>query len=499
MKSLTAPYLRRMRLCAALQALAWGMAFGLLIRLVGHAAVRIGGVRPSAALHPLAALGGGALLSVLAYGLALRPTQYDAARRLDEAGLEERIRTMAAHMGEDTPLLRAQRADARGHLAAFDARRFPIRVRWTPLLLCLALGAAVLSMRLVPSPVADVQEQAEREEMRLMREMLETLRAQIEQADLDDDERARLLEQLESAEGLIGEGTLEELAQITQATGEIAQEFDEIQMYKSWIYALTKYDSLRELAMAVLRRDAEQTSAVLFGMESDLLALQSQEQLDTLMALKTAIQTELEQGKPSDEEAYLCYAFDSFANDIESAAVYLYSHLNPNTLIHGGFERLRSRLAMYLSGEAELEEAEEDEETRYVLGEDAERSEDEPDGQTAAQGESEEGQAHRLLYSDDPDGMRGAGTGMRDAQHYADTEPLYEPTLDETRDAAYVPGAPDEDNLPQREPAPDTESSAAVPYDRVYGIYYARLLEQLRDGTLPEDAVGIIEAYFYAL
>ena len=96
-----------------------------------------------------------------------------------------------------------------------------------------------------------------------------------------------------------------------------------------------------------------------------------------------------------------------------------------------------------------------------------------------------------LLYASDPEGMRGAGTGTRLQQHYEDMEQIYEPSLDPystfydmVREYNYnVNGIPIE--------------NAHISYGYIYGIYYARLLDGLMNGTVPEDMLSIVENYFY--
>ncbi|MDO5377181.1 MAG: hypothetical protein Q4G52_02495 [Clostridia bacterium] len=503
-KQALTPYLRRLRAEALLRAILSGFLAGCAAELLFLLSMHAFASQPRASVCLALFAAAGLLGAVLGYALCFRPTLRGAAGRLDAAGLEERIRTMVDCDPAATPLHRAQRADALSALTRFAPSRLSLRLPKRLFVLCLLGALAVAAVAALPydrlSPVP--LEQPESEEMRLMREMLDSLRAQIEAANLEDEERNRLLAQLEEAGGamLAGDGSLDQLAQITRAVGEITQELEEIEMFKSWVYRLTAYENLKPLAEALLREDAERTSAVLAEMEAGLLALSGQEQLDALMALKTPIQEELAAGEPDDSEAYLCYAFDSFANDMESAAVYLYSHLNPTLLIHSGFERMKSRMAMLLSGEAVLEEAEDSDDTLYVSrgGEDADLSAESDSASAGGQGDGE-GQAHQMLYSADPDGRWGAGVGTREQQYHADAERLVEPSLIPELDGSYIPGARGEDGVAQLKPAPEEESEGSVPYDQVYGLYYAQLLDQIASYAIPEDAVEIVEAYFYGM
>lgn len=501
------PTLRRLRAEALLHAALFGFASGCAAELLFLGAMLALAAQPGARAF-LAVFAAAALLAaVLGYALRFRPTLRVAAGRLDAAGLEERIRTMLDCAPAATPLHEAQRADALAHLSAFAPGRLPLRVPRRLLALCLLGALAVAGVAALPGellvPAAPLQ--TESEEERLMREMLDMLRAQIEAAGLEAEERERLLEQLAEAENALAEGdaSLEQLAQITQAAGEITQAIDEIEQAKHWIYALTAYDNLKPLAEAILEEDAERVDAVLEEMETGLLALSGSSLQDELTALWMPIQAELEAGDPDDSEAYLCYAFDGFANDLARAAGYVHSRMDPTRLLHAGFARMKNRLAIYLAGETVVDESAEPGETRYVQQPDGDSGEDEQaEGENASSGEETsdgEGQAHRLLYSDDPDGMLGAGVGTRAQQHHIDTERIYEPSLNPEADNGYTPGAPGADGSAQRQPAPQQESEASVPYDRVYGLYYAQLLDQITSRAIPPEDAGLVEAYFYGL
>ena len=92
-----------------------------------------------------------------------------------------------------------------------------------------------------------------------------------------------------------------------------------------------------------------------------------------------------------------------------------------------------------------------------------------------------------------PDAMQGAGTGTRTQQHFQETEVIYEPSLD-PYSASYDPVRAFRF---QERGIESTDSH--VSYGQVYGIYYARLLDAILEGNIPEELREAIEKYFYGL
>lgn len=446
----------------------------------------------------LAGSGGAFCLAALAGCLLGFPTLKKAAVRADSMGLMNRAATMAALKEDESCLAKAQRRDTVAHLAALNPKELPLRIPrrgWAAL-----AGAAIWALLAVALPESLLQPQAEvsaqaeeTEEARVARELLEALRQRILDAELSEEERQRLLDELEKAEAGMGEGpvTLDALAEVMQASGRLEEALEEEGAYQPWIYALLGKEKLAALAQAYIDKNDLRLQAALAVMKRGVTAPRDTAQIIALMDIKTAITEALEESPPDDNDAYLAYILADFANDMEGAAQYVASKADPAGVIDRAFTRAERQLLALMHSGMLLSEAEEDEDTAYI------RRPQESDSQedTGAQGQAGDGgqDAGLFLYSSNPDTMQGAGTGTRAQQHFQETEKIYEPSLD-PYSVFYSPGW--EYDYETR--GVEIEDGH-VAYGAVYGIYYARLLEDLTDGTVPPEALGPVEAYFYGL
>lgn len=510
-KRALAPFRRRLRLESLSHAAAYGCAAGLGAVSVWLMLLHIEGqspdVRLCAGIFAAAALLVGALLYVTVY----RPTIRRTAARMDAVGLQERVRTMVALQGDDALLSRLQREDAQRVIAETDVRW--LRLRWPVrgLIACLIAAVLTTGLAVLPfeHPVQSVAEAGETEEARLIRQMIDDLRARIEAADISEEERQRLLAELEAAEKALatGDADVEALAEMTRATGEIVEELNQMEMFQKWAYTLLQYEELAVLGQAILDKDVEGASMAVAAMRADIYASETSEiMLNKLTRLMLDIQQALETSPPDDSEAYLGYIFANFSDEIQSAAAFLYTNMDPVKYIEIAFYRFDSRLRMYLSGEEIIEMVEEDDktdDTKYV----AQSAQEAGEGDGASKGRTEgedtsegtEGETAELLYADVDEGRRGTGSGTRDEQYHAEAAVMYEPSRDISVDPDYVPGKANPDGTVQRKSAPYVQQSGMIPYTDVYGVYYAQLLEQLEKGEIPASLLEEVEAYFYSM
>ena len=497
------PYRRRLRretlksaaltgLTAALAALA---PSALCLRLLQRA-IPWGAVIPLCLLFGAAA--GGAF-----YALH-RPTWRRTAARADELGLQNRAGTMVALADQDTLMARMQRQDAIQALSAHAPgdMRLPLP---RGLLIALAGAAVCAALALLlpdgwlggpPMPASQAEET---EEARLARELLESLRKRIEEANLSEAERARLLSELAAAEAAAraGDMGLEQLAEVMRASGQLEQELDESAFETPWIEYLLTFDRTKALARAFIDGDVMALQRALAAEYQRVTSVSGTDQIIALMDLRAPIEQTLADHEPSDRDAYLAYVLANFGNDMMGAAEYVASRADPARVIYSAFSRLERQLITILNGVDVITEAEEDEDTVYIRQDgDGESGEDRQDtaahGQQAGQDDPDPS-AGLLLYTSDPDSMQGAGTGTRKQQHFAETEQVYEPSLD-PYSAAYDPA---------RAFRFSTDGVAVenghIAYGQVYGVYYARLLDEMLRGVLPEELLPIIEAYFYGM
>lgn len=511
MKKVLAPFRRRLRLEAWGHAAAYGCAVGLAAVSVWLTVLHVLGRKPQAVgcigLFASVAL----LTGILLYALCYRPTVKRTAARMDAIGLQERVRTMVALREDDALLSRLQREDAREAIARTDVHRLTLRWPVKALVICLAAALLTAGLAVMPfeHPAQTVAEAEETEEARLIRQMIDDLRARIESANISEEERARLLAELEAAEQALakGDADIETLAEMTRASGEIVEELNQMEMFRNWAYTLLQYEELAVLGQAILDKDVEGASMAVAAMRADVYASETSSiMLDKLTRLMLDIQEALETSPPDDSEAYLGYAFSNFADEIQTAAAFLYTNMDPVQYIELAFYRFDSRLRMYLSGEDIIELVEEGEdagETKYI----AQKAQEAGEGDGASKGRTEgeetgegtEGESVELLYSDVAEGRRGTGSGTRDKQYHAEARSVYEPGRDVSVDPDYVPGRVNPDGTVQRKAASYVQQSGMVPYTEVYGIYYAQLLKQLEQGEIPEWLLEEVEAYFYGM
>ena len=96
------------------------------------------------------------------------------------------------------------------------------------------------------------------------------------------------------------------------------------------------------------------------------------------------------------------------------------------------------------------------------------------------------------LYNQGTSGV-GFGGGEDRKEKTTETERLYEPSLDVEIDESYVPG---KDESPEVHPE---SNKGNVAYETVYGLYYAKMLREIDQETLPDDVLDVVETYFNGL
>ncbi len=491
-----------------------GLGSTHLLRRIGEAAIAAGktwaGALPAFLLSQknmpgalpgegLVALGIGAAVFLLVCVMR-RPTYARAAERADSLGLMDRAATMVAFAGNASFLAGMQREDAIKALSERSAREIPLSHggrRWGFLggaLLFLALSFLLpdsLFTRFLPEKASAEAS----EEERLAREILDNLRAQIEEADLAEEERLALLKALEAAESGMGEGDMGmwELAEVMAVSGTLEEELSAVTVTQRWVETLLLYDRLRPVAQAYIDKDAIGLQTALAKEYQTVTGVSGTEQIITLMDLKTVITNALTEHEPEDRDAYLAYVFDTFANDCMGAAEYVASHEDPSRVIYSAFSRLERRLLTEMNGVEILVLADEDEDTIFLKKEGEGESYEEDTGRSGQLTDEEQDGEMLMLYTSNPDAMQGAGTGTRAQQHFQETEVIYEPSLD-PYSASYDPVRAFRF---QERGIESTDSH--VSYGQVYGIYYARLLDAILEGNIPEELREAIEKYFYGL
>lgn len=452
------------------------------------------------------------------YAFFLHPTMKRAAARVDRVGLEERISTMVAFCGDPSFICEAQRKDALEKLSRVRPKQLALSFPKRACFLCLVMAALVFGVSFVPhdilgaAPEQAETEAVESEEARLIRDMIADLREKIESADISETEKDLLLAQLQALEAGVTSGrvTLSDLAEISEATDKIADSFESSKLFQSWAAELTKYECLRALGIAILERNPDKVHLAFSDMEQGLLSATLTARADALSEMTRAIDATLTVEASRESEAELVSVFSSLSADLKSAAGDG-DEQNVADGVQSAMHTAEERVLAYLSdehanepSEANLEKADhEDEDTGDdVIPPDAggESARGQPAVNSETGAKMEEGANHRLMYGAEAKGGFDTGSGTMDRQYHAVTEVVYEPSLDPAGQRAdYVPGARSDDGAVQRERAATSGNEGTVPYGQVYGVYLAKLLEQISGEEIPDSLIHVVEEYFYGL
>ncbi len=401
----------------------------------------------------------------------------EQARRLDALGLEERAVTMVQYREEPGRMAALQREDTQRQLERLSPQKLPLRRPHTLVILACVLLAAGIALGF---GVKTAQERpAERDpleqtlwakalelEQRIKDAQLseeETQRLMALLAQLTEDNELKLMEDLEKLEEaldttLLTEGKESSLAMIllrhplTSALGRAILNLD----------AKAASEALNEMELACLpwRRslDREQTAALIdtldrvsLEMELQTFSMQDMNLHSLLAHLSVALEESLEQ---DDKEAMAA--------------------------IQREFALIKKLMEDLLNvGEGGQTQ------------ENAGREEEPSESQTRT--EVQEITQTVITGFQTGNGAQGAGFGSGQTEQQWVSVPVFEPALDGEWDADYAPGMIDPDGALQRKLLQSEESPAIVPYDRVFGTYYAAYLEEDLDAELFNAAFAYFE------
>ena len=504
------PFRIRLFLYSLLQALLTALIAALSAFIIYTVLNRLG-LAPVNGLIPNLVIGSVFALTASVETFRRYPTLKRTAANIDLLALEERVSTMVEYRTQDSAILRMQRRDALGKLQAIKPRSLYMALPHGKLVTLCVLILLTFCVCLTPIHRPELaaantlnMEQEMSEEERLIRNMIRDMRSRVTYSGMSEEDKEAFLQQLDTLEADLGnkEADLDDLAMVTQASVQMAQTVDALQIYSNWIEEFLKYDCLKELGEAIIAEDKLKVQQAFLNMEYHLLNLHGQPQQDALMEIYLALGHALEDGSPSGADAEMAYAFSLMQSDIMESAVLLLNKQDAAQRIHSALDMARGRVLIALGGGEELAEGEDSPGVKKSDLADSGAS-----SNMDMESEGEEGssqdllQSGRTMYSDDPAGMRGAGTGTIGKQRHAVTEHIYEPALNtQALISDYIPGAQDTEGNVQRILADSVlKTESSVPYEQVYGIYFAKLLEQITGGEIPDDMQSIVEAYFYGL
>ena len=500
------PY--RARLCweAALRAIFFAAPITLT---AGIAFTAVLGFQPG--LLPAAAVYGGLgafflLCAFVRYWFFFRPSWKETGLRLDELGLGGRMATLVEFGGDPRPVCEMQREDALKRLENISPKALPLRWPRKGAAVSLLLAAALAGTALLPfsswmqapaSPPAP-----DTEEMRLIREMLQSVSAQIDDSALSDEEKAALRERLKQLMEQIEESGEMGLAALASAAGEVdalTADLADLERVESILGELMKTVALGELANALAAQEEALVRTAMGNLRNQMLSVYGPDRQKRVQDTAEEIDRALSR-VPGAEQAslssdYLAYCFGRFSSNLHITAQAISAGLNGADEVEENIREMTERLV------AALENGGDSQTRKMALSEllaqqEAERKEaGAMDGESAGAGGAE---AHfsSQLYTVGREGVSGGLEEER--ERYLTGETVYEPTLDPALDGSYVPGKKGRDGMPQRQVVTaDTPLAGHVPFEQVYGVYYAKLLDQLE--TMDGDMLEKVERYYYGM
>lgn len=497
MRKYLRPFRKRLVKEGVLHALAWAWTAGAAASFLYLAARHV--FFEYAALNACAAvgIGAGALAFGIAYGFFYRPTWMYTAKRVDDMGLEARAETLLLLANEQTAMAKLQRQDAIKQLSAISPEKLEIRRPKKEgiaagVLTALVLAAACcpylnLSARLIAKDETDEQEIEESAESARIMEMIESLRRQVNDSNLSDEEKQRLLEQLAQMEASFDLSTagLEELAQMSQLYQDMSLDLSSLEIYGSLTAELLNCPGLRALGEAILAQDQTAVRSFFTQLEAEVSEdIADGHRQGRMSGLIADLQTVTELAKATDDEQNLSYILATFKNNLSGILNRSLAGEDVSETLHKAMYRTAEYICISFYGDTpQLAQAFEE---TLNGGDGAESS---SDGEKGENGLDEAAGMSQTLYSQGTSGV-GFGGGDDRKEKTAETERLYEPSLDIEMDENYVPGR---DESPDVHPESNTGN---VAYETVYGLYYARMLEEIEQETLPEDVLDVVEIYF---
>lgn len=231
--------------------------------------------------------------AVLFYFKHYRPNIRMTAERVDEVGLEERIITMVQFKDQDNPMLKRQREDAQTALGSVSVKQ--VKMRFPKyLVIALAVLAALSIFMMSYSTVLAVNaanfeeepivEEELSEEDRIIRELLEALRDEIDAAEIDETLRSQLhglVDDLEAS--LKPEDSLEvKVAKIMDTADKIHKLIEEYLNRSTIAEELMKRSTTHDLGKAIDSKDIDKIEEAFQKMYDSIEPLVEQGAFDIL-------------------------------------------------------------------------------------------------------------------------------------------------------------------------------------------------------------------------
>lgn len=463
------PFFQRVVMESALLSLATGLLTALPVWLAVAVLERATGACGKVLMFmPLLAK----VLAVLYFALLFRPTLKKTAARLDRAGLLDAASTMVEFAGNDGLLYRLQREETAKQLEGVSPRAIPIHIPTKRLIACTVLACMIALVPVLPDSLFAWGGRAagEREEIVMFRQSIAAQRERLLVSALNENARAEISAALDALDGQADEGIadLSALAEISRRLDEGATESSG--PLNSYAEALLKCEKLRPVGEALQTENMAKISAALAEVENAVKVLSGNDRVNAIMDIVYEISSTLRHPVRDERDNRLAHAFTVFSGDLEGAASVTLEGRNSDLQIHRAFTALETRIAKFYTEDPE-EQAEKKQENAGA---------GEPDNAHYSHWTAQPVQEEIKLIP-------------------AEVEQIYHPS-DAALSSGYVPGMIKSDGTVDRIPAPkDASQDGTVPYGTVYGNYYAKYLEQVRQGQVPQELLDIMEQYFNGL
>ena len=431
--------------------------------------------RPEALMLPV-----WALLAAALYALRYRPTQKRLAARLDALCGMDRVATAMEFSGDSGVLCRLQREDTADRLkkrtcarcrCAGRRRRWPCAACWRR---CLRRFRCCRRRRWSAcgrSSRRRRRRRSRRAEIAALREMMQTLRADVAESDIDAAERDKLVARLDELLTRLDEGYADIAAvqEIRDAMTGMEQTVRELTPRDTYTAAMIEYESLQKLGEAIYDQNMDTVVMILDSMGRRLHEKTGMEQVDALMNLVYDVNGSLAKPLRDNSQEQLRQAMMMFAGGLESAAEMVYNGRDNTQMIDTALETVETYIRDYLgvprraSATIPL--------PIWITGRGSK-----PSGAPSAEAANVEKPKSRM-----------------------ETEYVYDPP-EALKASGYQPGALNERGERQRLSADTRERPmGAVPYGEVYGRYYAAYLSMIEDQTFPQALREAAQAYMNGL
>lgn len=517
-KPLLLPYIKRLSVEAAIKSAAAGAFTASCITAAALIVLHVISLEPPILIIAL----GFAFIAIAAsacfYFARLRPDIKRAAVRTDETGLKERVTTMLALDGHDEYIAGLQRSDALEKLKGASPKNIRFKFRSKPVIMLVCALAVTVGLMFVPYDIMSVfagEDPTSEAENELITQLIEELRAMISAARVEEDTRAELNATVDALERSIDadDSTLEKAAKLAEAKERIEAAESEALALDDIGRALQHYETTRELGVAIEGNNEQGVRDSLDRMQKRIIDRDALSKNEYLTRINDNIISALaETSVPPTNTLYIAledfgYSLSMTAADagagmdvdddieaiIKDAAERIIAALRDQSLLEAEFEQLIDAITAVMN------------ELLGIVPEPEIPAQAQPvpaEGEQAPeQGEPEQEPGDWEFDENIPED--GAGevaeeVPEEEAGAYMPNEKVYDPDP-AAIDRDYVPGQLNPDGSVQREEAQEGDDEGSIPFDEVYSLYYAEILEAIKNGEVPPELEGVIGDYFDSL